>query len=81
MFWYVFEFVFAWLCLSVWAVEVLLLRRQGPGGVSLSVASPPLPPHLTNYCATSTPLMKAWHLSISLSASLARFFLLIQMAS
>lgn len=62
MFRYVCEFVFAWLCFSVcvceWAMEVLLLRRQSPRGVSLSVASPPLPPHLTNYCNTFTPLMK-----------------------
>lgn len=59
---YVREFVFAWLCFSVdvfvWAAEVLLLRRQSPRGASLFVASHPLPLHLTNYCATSTPLMK-----------------------
>lgn len=50
------------LCFSVyvfvWAVEVLLLRRQSPEGGSIFVASHPLALHLTNYCATSMPLTK-----------------------
>lgn len=54
--------MFARLCsrvhIFVWAVEVLPLRRQSPQGARFFVASHPLPLHLTNYCATSTPLMK-----------------------
>lgn len=61
---FVHEFVFARLCsgvcvcVFVWAVEVLPLRRQSLQGPRSFVASHPLPLHLTNYCATSTPLMR-----------------------
>lgn len=47
-----------------WTIKVLLLRRHSPVEVflffffALLMMSPPLPPHLTNYCTTFTPLMK-----------------------
>lgn len=46
------------VCVFVWAAEVLPLRRQSLQGPRSFVASHPLPLHLTNYCATSTPLMR-----------------------
>lgn len=62
--WYVGEFVFAGLCFSVYCMfrnrpwRSSCCGDRPPGGLSLFVAAHPLPLHLTNYCATSMPLMK-----------------------
>lgn len=59
--------VCAWICVCMVVLFCVCIsvgrggppaEETDPQGVSLAVASPPLPPHLTNYCATSTPLMK-----------------------